>query len=420
MKKNNILNVNSSLSMWLKYVKKLNIKNNYFGLENCIFIAKKMDLLNLCAFVFIIGGTNGKGTTCFILERIFLSSGYRVGLYTSPHLFKYCERIRINGKYLSDIEHTHAFSEIERFRKKVSLSYFDFITLSALILFKRRKLDIIILEVGLGGRLDATNIVNADISVITNIGIDHITHLGFTRSNIGYEKAHIAKKNKYIIVGEKEIPDSFLQVIKIKEAILKKINLDWWITYEKDHWNYLSDGINLHHLPYPKVSLENVSTALTALFHSPFNVNENVIIDSIKYITLPGRFQILSNDPKVILDVAHNPHAVLHLSQKIKKMKGIGKVYAIMGVLKDKDISGMILNLESLVDYWYFIPISRDIGMISMSQLINILPKKFNFLENFKLAWYAINLKVKKEDIILIFGSFYLVSEAIRVINLNV
>lgn len=189
---------------------------------------------------------------------------------------------------------------------------------------------------------------------------------------------------------------------------------------EKIIGNYLSDGINLHYLPYPKVSLENVSTALTALFHSPFNVNENVIIDSIKNITLPGRFQILSNDPKVILDVAHNPHAVLHLSQKIKNMKGIGKIYAIMGVLKDKDISGMILNLESLVDYWYFIPIYRDRGMSSKTQLINILPKNFNFLENFNLAWYDINLKVKKEDIILIFGSFYLVSEAIRVIHLNV
>lgn len=236
MEKNNILNINTSLSIWLKHIKKLNIKHNHDGLENCIFIAKKMDLLNFCAFVFIIGGTNGKGTTCFILERIFLSSGYRVGLYTSPHLFKYRERIRINGKCLSDIEHTSAFFEIERFRKKVSLSYFDFITLSALILFKKRKLDIIILEVGLGGRLDATNIVNSDISVITNIGIDHITHLGFTRSNIGYEKAHIAKKNKYIIVGEKDIPDSFLQVIKIKKAILKKINLDWWITYGKNYW----------------------------------------------------------------------------------------------------------------------------------------------------------------------------------------
>ncbi|CAL4320228.1 bifunctional tetrahydrofolate synthase/dihydrofolate synthase [Buchnera aphidicola] len=420
MKKKNVLHINTSLSMWLKYVKKLNIKNNHCGLENCFFIAKKMDLLNFCSFVFIIGGTNGKGTTCFILERIFLSSGYRVGLYTSPHLFKYHERIRINGKYLSDIEHTCAFFEIECFRKKLSLSYFEFITLSALVLFKKCKLDIIILEVGLGGRLDATNIVNSDISVITNIGIDHISHLGFTRSNIGYEKAHIAKKNKYIIVGEKEIPDSFLQVIKIKEAILKKINLDWWITYEKNNWNYLSDEINLHYLPYPKVSLENVSTALTALFHSPFNINKNVIIDTIKNITLPGRFQILSNDPKVILDVAHNPHAVLHLSQKIKNIKSIGKIYAIMGVLKDKDISGMILNLESLVDYWYFIPINRDRGINSMSQLTNILPKNFNVLENFKSAWYSINVKVKKEDMILIFGSFYLVSEAIRVINLNI
>ncbi|HXK00612.1 MAG TPA: bifunctional tetrahydrofolate synthase/dihydrofolate synthase, partial [Buchnera sp. (in: enterobacteria)] len=159
MKIRNILNTHSSLSVWLKYIEKLNGKDHYMSLENCKFIAKKMDLLNLCSFIFIVGGTNGKGTTCFVLENILLASGYRVGLYTSPHLFKYCERIRINGKYLSDIEHTCVFSKIDFFRSTLFLTYFEFITLSALTLFKEYNLDIIILEVGLGGRLDATNII---------------------------------------------------------------------------------------------------------------------------------------------------------------------------------------------------------------------------------------------------------------------
>ncbi|CAL4042590.1 bifunctional tetrahydrofolate synthase/dihydrofolate synthase [Buchnera aphidicola] len=418
MRIHGVLNANSSLSIWLDYIEKLNSNNRNISVENCIFIAKELDLLNFSAFVFIVGGTNGKGTTCFLLERILLDSGYQVGLYTSPHLFKFCERIRVNGKYLSDIEYTYVFSIINFFRKELSLTYFEFITLSALFLFKQYELDSIILEVGLGGRLDATNIVNSDLSIITNIGIDHTYYLGFTRSSISYEKAHIARKNKFIIVGEKYIPNRMQQVIKKKEAILKKINYDWFIKNNKNNWNYYSYKRNLYSLPYPQVSLENVATALTALFYAPFNINKTIIINSIKNTVLPGRFQIISHFPKVILDVAHNPHAVLFLAKKLKNIPKMGKIYVIVGVLKDKDITGMILNLQLLVDYWYFVPIYTGRGT-SISQLMKILPKKFNISVNFQEAWRKIKLKVKKEDTILVFGSFYLVAQALNIINLD-
>jgi len=418
MKIRNILNTHSSLSTWLKHIEQLNEKNNHISVVNCKLIAKKMDLLNLCSFIFIIGGTNGKGTTCFVLENILLAAGYRVGLYTSPHLFKYCERIRINGKYLSDIEHTYVFSKIEFFRNTLFLTYFEFITLAALTLFQEYNLDIIILEVGLGGRLDATNIIDSNLSIITNIGIDHTDYLGVNRSSIGYEKAHIARENKFIIVGEKNIPNSVVEVVKIKKAILKKVNFDWCTRNKKNNWDYFSYKRDLYNLPYPKVSLENIEVALTALFHSPFNVSDSIIIDSIKTITLPGRFQIISDAPKIIFDVAHNPHAVLHLAKRLRKIPKVGKIYVIMGVLKDKDITGMIVHLKKIVDNWYCVPVFTDRGA-NLSQLINILPKNFNFLENITTAWYAIRSRIKKEDILLVFGSFYLISEAVKVINLN-
>lgn len=419
MKTRNILNAHSSLSIWLQHIEQLNKKNNHMSLENCKFIAKKMNLLNLRSFIFIVGGTNGKGTTCFFLEKVLLASGYSVGLYTSPHLFKYCERIRINGKYLSDTEHTYIFSKIEYFRHTLFLTYFEFITLAALTLFQEYNLDIIILEVGLGGRLDATNIIDSDLSIITNIGIDHTDFLGFNRSSIGYEKAHIARENKFIIVGEKNIPNSVIEVIKTKKSILKKINFDWFTRNNKNNWNYFCYKRDLYNLPYPKVSLENIAIALTSLFHSPFNINDTIIIDSIKNITLPGRFQIVSDTPKIILDVAHNPHAVLHLAKRLKKIPKIGNMYAVMGVLKDKDIKGMIVNLEKIVDYWYCVPILTDRGT-NVSQLINILPKNFNILGNIRTAWFDIKSRIKKNDILLVFGSFYLISEVVKIINSNI
>lgn len=185
----------NSLSFWLNYIEKLQ-KKRVFSLKNIKKIASKLQLLPVNAYVFTVSGTNGKGTTCTVLENIFLKEGYKVGLYTSPHLIHYKERIKINGHYLKDNLHINAFCLIESVRDNIPLTYFEFITLSALILFKEKYLDILILEVGLGGRLDATNIVDSDISIITNIGLDHTELLGTTRESIGKEKAGIFRKKK--------------------------------------------------------------------------------------------------------------------------------------------------------------------------------------------------------------------------------
>ncbi|WP_367682127.1 Mur ligase family protein [Buchnera aphidicola] len=218
---------NYTFSQWMKYLENFDTKKreNLFQLK---IIAKKLNLLSSKAFFFIVGGTNGKGTTCSMLETVLLDSGYKVGLYSSPHLIHYKERIRINGLYLNKNEHIFSFLTIESMRNNISLTYFEFVTLSALFLFNQYSLDIIILEVGLGGRLDATNIIDADLSIITNIGIDHTSFLGSNRYSIGREKSGIFRKGKIAVIGEKDIPYSVEEVAKEKKTILKKIHVDWF------------------------------------------------------------------------------------------------------------------------------------------------------------------------------------------------
>ncbi|WP_236854812.1 Mur ligase family protein [Buchnera aphidicola] len=210
-----MINKKKSLSAWLKYLEISNKKK--INLNELKLIAEKLDLLNFKSFVFTVAGTNGKGTTCAILEKLFLDSGYQVGLYTSPHLISYLERVRINGATLSAEEHIASFEEVDYIRKTTILTYFEFITLSALILFKRYSLDIIILEVGLGGRLDATNIVDPNLSIITNIRLDHTKILGKNRSLIAREKSGIFRKNIISVIGETDIPDSMNKIAQKKK-----------------------------------------------------------------------------------------------------------------------------------------------------------------------------------------------------------
>ncbi|HMI76736.1 MAG TPA: bifunctional tetrahydrofolate synthase/dihydrofolate synthase [Buchnera sp. (in: enterobacteria)] len=406
-----------SLCEWLKYIETIHVKSNVLNLKSLIQLASKIKLLHTSSFVFLVGGTNGKGTTCYVLEKLLLASGFTVGLYTSPHLLKYSERVRINGNILDDYRHIRAFSYIHAKRENIELTYFEFITLSALFLFKEEILDVIILEVGLGGRLDATNIINADMSIITNISLEHTNILGRDRELIGYEKACIAKQNKILLIGDKDIPNSVYDVIKIKKTILKKFNYDWFIKKNKHTWNYISFNMLLYDLPYSQLSLSNVAIALTALFYSPFKINENIIRNIIPDIQLIGRFQIISHSPTVILDVAHNPNATLHLYKKLKVLSKKGNVHAVLGVLRDKDVKNMILHLIKLIDYWYFAPVN-SIRSITVSELCTMLPKRFKFFDNISQAWTDVKIQSKKEDIILVFGSFLAVSEVMNIITL--
>lgn len=405
-----------SFSMWMKYLEKLE-KKNQINLIEIKHIAKKLNVLSLNSFFFTVGGTNGKGTTCAMLEKCLLDAGYQVGLYTSPHLFNFIERVKINGSYPTEIQYISAFLHVDAAKSNYSLSYFEFITLAALFLFKQYSLDVIILEVGLGGRLDATNIIDANISIITNIGIDHTLILGVNRFSIAREKAGIFRKNKIAVIGEKNPPDSIYQVAKKNKTILKLVNKDWhWKKYNNT-WSFISSHTELNSLPIPQIPLSNAALALSALFYSGLKINLEKLRNSISDVQLQGRFQTISYFPRIILDVAHNFHAALYLAQKIDQMDIQGNIYAIFGACKDKDIFSIISPLKDKIYHWYasILPVDRT---ATIKQLKNSLPSQNTFFFNDMCnAWYHLKKILNKKDIVLVFGSFITVSEFVAIKN---
>ncbi|ANF16963.1 hypothetical protein XW81_00790 [Buchnera aphidicola (Schlechtendalia chinensis)] len=403
---------------WLNYIEKFRVdfKCNYFN--NVKFIAKKLGMLKLNSFVYIVGGTNGKGTTSFVLERIFLESGYRVGLYTSPHLLRYTERVRINGRELDESVHVTSFFNVEIARGTLSLTYYDFITLSALYLFKSVKLDVVILEVGVGGKLDATNVIDSDISIITNIEIDHINMLGNSRDLIGIEKSGIFRKNKVAIIAEKTIPNSVIRILKHGQVDGKLILRDWYYKRYHNSWSFFSQNFYFLSLPLPKVSLVNTATALSAVVESKFHIKESTIRNCIDKIYIFGRFQILSCKPMIILDVAHNLHSVKRLQKKLLLVRSIGKIHAIVGILKSKDVFNIVSPLFSIVDYWHCVKLETEQSVLP-ENIAQFLPVgSFATYTRMKYAWQEVQRIAKVVDTILVFGSFITVSEICTILTM--
>ncbi|QNS01894.1 MAG: bifunctional tetrahydrofolate synthase/dihydrofolate synthase [Buchnera aphidicola (Pentalonia nigronervosa)] len=420
-----MLDKNSSLLEWLKYLETFPKKKRFDLIELKNF-AIRLKILNIESFIFTVGGTNGKGTTCIALEKLLLKSGYTVGLYTSPHLINYTERVRINGKIIAEDQHVLSFCHIETKRNAKVLTYFEFVTISALFLFKQYKLDVLILEVGLGGRLDATNIVDSDLSIITNIEMDHTSILGNDRSSIVREKSGIFRKNTISVIGDYNVPGSIYKIAKKTHTVLKNVNIDWFWFKNDNSWDFIHPDIQLYNLPMTKIPLSNAAIALSALYYAKFKIHENIIRHVMPKIQLLGRFQTICFDPRIILDVAHNPHAVLYLSYKIDEISCLGKIHAVIGVLKDKDISQMIRILKNRVHYWYAAPLNTN-RTISVMQLKNYLPKHNTyFFNSIAQAGKTAYMRSEKQDVILIFGSFFTVSEFItseffknKIININ-
>ncbi|WP_343183210.1 bifunctional tetrahydrofolate synthase/dihydrofolate synthase [Buchnera aphidicola (Neophyllaphis podocarpi)] len=410
----NIPNTNSSLQDWLLYIEQLNIKDIDLNLERVKYIASKLNLLNFTSKIFLVAGTNGKGTTCSILENIFLNSGFSVGLYTSPHLLKYNERIKINGEFLDDLFHIKSFHLIESQRDSIPLTYFEFITLSALLLFKERSLNVIIIEVGLGGRLDATNILNPDISIITNIDIDHVKFLGNNRYKIGLEKAGILRPKKYAIFGDVNITYSIIEIANSLNSKLLQSGLDYmyWKS-DLNNWIFWDNQGFIDNLKIINYPLSIVSSAIAAIRVSRLPVSKFIIQKSIKEFFLPYRFQTISYKPRIILDVGHNPHAALYISSRLAEIKSKkSKIYLIIGMLKDKDIKNTLFNLMKYVDFFYCSTLHVERG--ATAQYLSRYLPNCSIFNNIKEALhYAIKKVNFNNDIILVFGSFISVSEAI-------
>ena len=422
MKNHQIPKATSPLAAWLYYLERLHSQPIELGLERVKQVAERLDLLKPAPKVFTVAGTNGKGTTCCTLESILLAAGLRVGVYSSPHLLRYTERVRIQGQELSEAEHSHSFAQIEAGRAGISLTYFEFGTLSALQLFKQAKLDVVILEVGLGGRLDATNIVDSDVAAITSIAIDHTDGLGFDRESIGREKAGVFRAGKPAVVGEPDMPQSIADVAAQLGAQLYRRDDAWRFSQQQpgeqqeNSWDWQCGNHQWANLPLPNVPLANAATALAVLHYSGLPLSDEVIRQGLLAASLPGRFQVVSEQPLLILDVAHNPHAARYLTDRLARLPKHGKVRAVVGMLSDKDIGGTLACLSEQVDEWYCAPLEGPRGATA-EQLAEhlVLSRQFSDVET---AWRQAMQDAEPQDVVIVCGSFHTVAHVMAVLDL--
>ena len=413
-----------NLQTWLDYLEHGHFKAIDMGLERIKSVASNLDLLHPAPYVFTVAGTNGKGSTCRFLEVALMKLGLKVGVYSSPHLLRYNERVRINGQLLDDQAHIDSFTEIDQ-NKTASLTYFEFSTLSALKLFKDAKLDVVILEVGLGGRLDATNIVDPHLAVITSIDIDHVAFLGNNREDIGREKAGIFRANIPVIIGEPDCLQSILAIAQDLNAQKFQRNVDWQYEVKDGTFYWQSQITQFNTLPMPLIPIPNAGTAIAALLKTPFNVSEQVIRETLQEAQMTGRFQQLQSTdfahfsgqkPKaqVIIDVGHNPHAARYLAERLQAVKK-AKIFAIFSCLEDKELSGIVQPLREVIDEWHCVGLDcwrGQSGQAVFDKLVNVLPNATACVyENVDAIAPILFEQAEEQDIILVFGSFHTVAD---------
>lgn len=414
----------SSLMAWLSYLGDLHSQVIDMGLERIGAVADIMNLRYPAPKVITVSGTNGKGTTCHTLESVFLAAGLRVGVYSSPHLINYTERVRIQGENPSEADFCRVFADIDTLRGDITLTYFEAGTLAALQLFREANLDVVILEVGLGGRLDATNIVDSHITAITSIALDHTDWLGADREHIAREKAGIFRPHCVAVIGEPDAPYTIADAANKLETSLFCRAHDWSYEEQGDHWTWQCEDEILTNLPLPNVPLANAATAL-AVIHNLRQVKDKTgraisreaIDTGLRQAQLPGRFQIVSQHPLTVLDVAHNPHAAGYLVSKLAQLPRTAhtRVRAVVGMLGDKDIKGTLTVLSEQVTDWYFAPLTELRGAPA-EQLAEHIPGAQLFAD-VESAWAQARLEADAGDIIVVCGSFHTVAHVMDVLS---
>ena len=415
-----------TLYEWLDYIERIHPNSIEMGLERVNQVKFNLNL-PLSFPIIAVSGTNGKGSVCSMLEAILSQAGYRVGCYTSPHLLRYNERIRIGQQEACDDELCKAFNIVEeaRVNSNVPLTYFEFGTLAAMVLVFKARVDIAILEVGLGGRLDAVNIFDAECAVLTNIDYDHTEYLGDTREKIGFEKAGIFRSGKTAVCSDISPPASISQHAASIGANLLLIGKHFGYSVKESSWDYWGGSNRCYSLPYPALGdtshqLRNASACLAALdvVRDKLPVTTNNIYQGLLKAGPPGRFQVLPGRPKVIFDVAHNLNAVHALRNSLSDMGGYQKTYAIFAMLNDKDIDGVVQALIPEINTWLITGISSSRGA-SSDEIVKALENAgvskasgsiFTFPD--PVAAYVFACKQStKNDRICVFGSFYVVGK---------
>ncbi|WP_299014279.1 bifunctional tetrahydrofolate synthase/dihydrofolate synthase [uncultured Photobacterium sp.] len=401
------------LSSWLTYLENLHTSAIDLGLDRALAVAQRAQLTKPAQRVITVAGTNGKGSTCAILEAILLDAGYKVGVYNSPHLIRYNERVRINGQELADSEHSQAFAAIEQYRGDTSLSLFEFGTLASLQLFKQHQVDVVILEVGLGGRLDATNIVEHDVAVITSLAVDHVDWLGDDIEVIGYEKAGIFRSEKPAVCGQPNPPASVPAHADDIGAQLYQVGYQFDYQQEGSSWRWHCGAFDLQNLPLPSLPLPNAATALMALGVAELEISDENIAAGLSKASLPGRMERVSSSPLTILDVAHNPHSAHYFAEQlsiIKQRESKGRIHGVVAMLHDKDIAATIAEMTGIVDAWY--PASLEGPRAAKAEeIIAYLDGDVPAYRTPEQAYEAAVTQAGGEDMVIVFGSFYTVGQ---------
>ena len=411
-----------TLADWLIYLERLHPKSIELGLARVDEVRRRMGL-NPTFPIITVGGTNGKGSTCAMLESILHAAGYRVGCYTSPHLLEYNERVRIGKKMASDAELCAAFEKVEQARGDISLTYFEFGTLAAMQCFIEQGVEVAILEVGLGGRLDAVNVFDADCAVVCSVDLDHMDYLGDTREKIAYEKAGIFRKGHAAIFGDADMPDNIASEAQRIGAELWRLGEQFSYAAGTQQWNYRSAAGARNALPYPALrgayQLNNASAALAVLdvVREKLPVNMEAARRGLVEVSLPGRFQVLPGRPQIILDVAHNPHAARSFARNLAALPP-ARTFAVFAMLKDKDMAGVARALDGQVDVWLVAGIAAPRGA-SAAELAQVLREEkvrgeiLLFDAPADALRHACNAAAEN-DRIAAFGSFYTVADVMR------
>lgn len=411
----------TNLHSWLTYLESIHPKEIDLGLERVKQVAQKLNLIPYHCPVLTVAGTNGKGSCVALLANILQAAGYRTGAYSSPHLLRYNERVHINGIEIDDASLCEVFVEIEQARANISLTYFEFNTLAALMLFQRAKVDVAVLEVGMGGRLDAVNIVDPDVAIISTIALDHVAWLGPDREAIGFEKAGIMRRNKPAVCGDFAVPHSIRNHAQKIGATLFCQNEDFGYQPYADHWSWWSDKQRLDNLPLPKIELQNAATALKAIELLPVNMQiaPKSIVTGLEKVCLPGRFQIFEGPVQRIFDVAHNPAAAQLVAKRLQSSTNSGRTLAVVAMLSDKDHKGSLQALLGEIDVWYVAGLPNLPRGGTAAPLNDFLCHSGieNVHEHLTVsqAYRAALSQAQIGDRIIVFGSFHTVAEAMQV-----
>ncbi|MBD3671456.1 MAG: bifunctional tetrahydrofolate synthase/dihydrofolate synthase [Gammaproteobacteria bacterium] len=414
----------NTLQEWLDWQEALHHSEIELGLDRVRPVLSALQADARPFHLITVGGTNGKGSSVAMLEAIYLAAGYRVGCYTSPHLLRYNERIRLNGEEIADSELMAAFDRVDQARAQTSITYFEFGTLAAIDLFYRQRPDVVIMEVGMGGRLDAVNLLDADLALVTNVALDHTAWLGEDREAIGYEKAGIFRSGRPAIFNERDVPRRLVQVAEEIGANLYRLGREFDYQVQAHEWSLKGPDSVISGLPRPalkgEIQIRNAAGVLMAVscLQSSLPVSPAQMRQGLLQVSVAGRMQLLPGSCPILVDVAHNPHAAATLAASLRERSVVGRTLAVVAMLADKDISGVLAELCAGIDVWFVagLDVPRGTTADDLAERVSqTCPGAgVSRFDSVTEAYREAIESAGPEDRLLVFGSFYTVAEVLK------